>query len=185
MNILQWGDFLPSFSALNIFYCMQIASMVLISWFKEIKTRNSSKSLNGIPASLKDWLLDLLACSEPAFPTKGSPLPYSELSRTYSKMRSEVGQLLNAVKSTGMFDELLTTTKIELDNLGVDEAIDFASKIPALCNDSSTNGSLGKNTMDDIESSKQRLLTTSGYLKCVQVCFKQSLLLFVLLFKTS
>lgn len=159
--------------------------MVLISWFKEIKTRNSSNSLNGIPASLKDWLLDLLACSDAAFPTKGSPLPYSELSRTYSKMRCEARQLLNAVKSTGMFDELLTTTKIELDNLSVDDAIGFASKIPALCNDSCTNESLGKNTMDDIDSLKQRLLTTSGYLKCVQVCFKQSLLLLLLLFKTS
>jgi TATA-binding protein-associated factor len=149
--------------------------MVLISWFKEIRTRNLSGCLNGIPASLKDWLLDLLSCSDPAFPTKGSLLPYAELSRTYSKMRSEAAQLLNAVKSSGMFSELLTTTNIELDNLSVDDAIGFASKIPALCNDSSANESLRKNTMDDIESSKQRLLTTSGYLKCVQVCLKQLL----------
>lgn len=154
--------------------------MVLISWFKEIKNRNLSKNINGIPAALRDWLLDLLACSDPAFPTKGSVLPYAELSRTYSKMRSEAGQLLNAVKSSGMFSELLTTTKIESDSLSVDDAIGFASKIPALCNDSSAYESLGKYTMDDIESSKQRLLTTSGYLKCVQVCFKQ-----LLLFKIS
>ncbi|XP_061359384.1 TATA-binding protein-associated factor BTAF1 isoform X2 [Gastrolobium bilobum] len=146
----------------------QVASMVLISWFKEIKHCNSSKNLDGIPIALKDWLLDLLACSDPAFPTKDSLIPYTELSRTYSKMRSEAGQLLNAVKSSGIFNELLRTTKIELDSLSVDDAIGFASKIPALCNDSSANESLGKNTMDDIESSKQRLLTTSGYLKCVQ-----------------
>lgn len=143
--------------------------MILISWFKAVRTRSLSESLKGIPASLKDWLLDLLACSDPAFPTKGSLIPYAELSRTYSKMRSEAGQLLNAVKSSGMFSELLTTTNIELDNLSVDDAIGFASKIPALCNDSPANESLRKNTMDDIESSKQRLLTTSGYLKCVQV----------------
>jgi TATA-binding protein-associated factor len=87
-------------------------------------------------------------------------------------MRSEAAQLLNAVKSSGMFSELLTTTNIELDNLSVDDAIGFASKIPAVCNDSTANESI-KNTMDDIESSKQRLLTTSGYLKCVQVCLKQ------------
>ncbi|KAK2433246.1 TATA-binding protein-associated factor BTAF1 [Trifolium repens] len=158
-----WSS-LTSFSGVQ----RQVASMVLISWFKEIKTRNLSESLNGIPASLKDWLLDLLSCSDPAFPTKGSLLPYAELSRTYSKMRSEAAQLLNAVKSSGMFSELLTTANIELDNLSVDDAIGFASKIPALCNDSSANESLRKNTMDDIESSKQRLLTTSGYLKCVQ-----------------
>lgn len=141
--------------------------MILISWFKEIKSRDSSKNLNGIPGALRDWLLDLLSCSDPAFPTKDSLLPYAELSRTYSKMRSEAGQLLNAIKSSGMFNELLSTTKIELDSLSVDGAISFASKVPALCNDSSANA------MDDIESSKQRLLTTSGYLKCVQVCFEQ------------
>lgn len=147
--------------------------MILISWFKEIKNMSLSKIPDGIPAALRDWLLDLLACSDPAFPTKGSHLPYAELSRTYSKMRGEAGQLLNAVKSSGMFNELLETTKIELDSVSVDDAIGFASKIPAFCNDSSTNESLGKNTMDDIESSKQRLLTTASYLKCVQVCFKQ------------
>lgn len=152
--------------------------MVLISWFKEIKNINSSKNFDGIPGALKDWLLDLLACSDPAFPTKDSILPYAELSRTYGKMRNEAGQLLNVVKSSGMFNELLTATQIELDRLSVDDAIGFASKIPALCNDSSANESLGKNITDDIESSKQRLLTTSGYLKCVQVYFKKLLLLF-------
>ena len=146
--------------------------MVLISWFKEIKSSNASKNLNGIPGALKDWLLDLLACSDPALPTKDSLLPYAELSRTYSKMRGEAAQLLNAMKSSGMFNELLSTTKIELDSLSMDDAISFASKVPAVCNDSSANDSLGKNTIDDIESTKQRLLTTSGYLKCVQVCFK-------------
>ncbi|XP_019412830.1 PREDICTED: TATA-binding protein-associated factor BTAF1 isoform X2 [Lupinus angustifolius] len=146
----------------------QVASMVLISWFKEVKSRNSSENLNGIPGALKDWLLDLLGCTDPAFPTKDSLLPYAELSRTYSKMRSEAGQLLNAVKSSGLFNELLSTTKIDLNSLSVDDAISFASKVPALSNDSSVNEPLEKNTVDDIESSKQRLLTTSGYLKCVQ-----------------
>ncbi|WVZ02261.1 hypothetical protein V8G54_023067 [Vigna mungo] len=158
-----WSS-LTSFSGVQ----RQVASMVLISWFKEIKLNNSSKNLDGIPGALKGWLLDLLACSDPAFPTKDSLLPYAELSRTYAKMRSEAGQLLNVVKSSGMFDELLTATQIELDRLSVDDAIGFASKIPALCNDSSANEFLAKNIMDDIESSKQRLLTTSGYLKCVQ-----------------
>lgn len=146
----------------------QVASMVLISWFKEIKNKNTSKNLDGIPGTLKDWLLDLLACTDPTFPTKDSLLPYAELSRTYAKMRSEAGQLLNAVKSSGLFNELISTTQIELDHLSVDDAIGFASKIPALCNDSSAIESVGKNIIDDIESSKQRLLTTSGYLKCVQ-----------------
>lgn len=152
--------------------------MVLISWFKEIKTGKFSENLSGIPgvpSYFKDWLLDLLACSDPAFPTKNSLLPYSELSRTYAKMHSEAGQLLNAMKSSGMFNEPLSTTKIELESMSVDSAINFASKVLAFCNDSAGNESSERNVMDDIESLKQRLLTTSGYLKCVQVCFKQKL----------
>ncbi|XP_028801250.1 TATA-binding protein-associated factor BTAF1 isoform X1 [Neltuma alba] len=149
----------------------QVASMVFISWFKETKRSGLSENLKiipGVPNHLKDWLLDLLSCSDPAFPTKDSFLPYAELSRTYSKMRSEAGQLLNAVKCSGMFDDLLSTMKAELESLSVDDAINFASKVPALSNESFGNESSGRNIMDDIESSKQRLLTTSGYLKCVQ-----------------
>lgn len=149
----------------------QVASMVLISWFKEIKRSQLPENHNiipGVPNYLKDWLLDLLACSDPAFPTKDSFLPYSELSRTYSKMRSEAGQLLNAMKCSGMFDDLLSSTKVDLESLSVDDAINFASKVPALSSESAGNEFLGRNIMDDIESSKQRLLTTSGYLKCVQ-----------------
>lgn len=148
--------------------------MVLISWFKEAKRSHLSESLTaipGVPSYLKDWLLDLLACSDPAFPTKDSLLPYAELSRTYAKMRSEAGQLLNAMKSFDMFNDLLSTMKIELESLSVDDAINFASKVPVLFNDGVGNESLGRNIMDEIESSKQRVLTTSGYLKCVQVCF--------------
>ncbi|QCD89038.1 TATA-binding protein-associated factor [Vigna unguiculata] len=136
-----WSS-LTSFSGVQ----RQVASMVLISLFKEIKLKNSSKNLDGLVPS--------------------------KLSTTYAKMRSEAGQLLDVVKSSGMFDELLTATQIELDRLSVNDAIGFASKIPALCNDSSANESLAKNIMDDIESSNQRLLTTSGYLKCVQVYLK-------------
>ncbi|KAI4324095.1 hypothetical protein L6164_023659 [Bauhinia variegata] len=149
----------------------QVASLVLISWFKEIKSRHLPENLNsipGVPNYLKDWLLDLLACSDPSFPTKDSLLPYIELSRTYSKMRGEAAQLVNAIKSSGMFDQLLPTVKTESESLSVDDAISFASKIPALGNDSAGNESLGRNIIDDIESSKQRLLATSRYLKCVQ-----------------
>ena len=148
--------------------------MVFISWFKEIKQSQISENVKiipGVPNYLKDWLLDLLACSDAAFPTKDSFLPYAELSRTYSKMRSEAGQLLNAMKCSGSFDDLLSTMKVELESLSVDDAINFASKVPALSSESSGNEFSGRRIMDDIESSKQRLLTTSGYLKCVQVCF--------------
>jgi TATA-binding protein-associated factor len=150
----------------------QVASMVLISWLKETKSVDASGipgSPPNFPSHLKEWLLDLLACPNPAFPTKDSLLPYAELSRTYSKMRSEATQLLHAIESSDMFKDLLATIKVDLESLSADDAINFASKVPTACNDNVGNESLGGNFVDDVESSKQRILTTSGYLKCVQV----------------
>lgn len=149
----------------------QVASMVLISWLKETKIMDASGihgSAPNFPSHLKEWLLDLLSCTNPAFPTKDSLLPYAELSRTYSKMHNEATQLLCAIESSGVLKSLLSTSKVDLENLSADDAINLASKIPTMCNDNVGNESLGVNIVDDVESSKQRLLTTSGYLKCVQ-----------------
>ncbi|TQD70014.1 hypothetical protein C1H46_044453 [Malus baccata] len=149
----------------------QVASMVLISWFKEIKRAGVFENAGVMPGflnHLKNLMLDFLACLEPAFPTNDPCLPYAELSRTYCKMRSEASQLLNAIQSSGIFQSLLSTTKIDLEKLNVDNAINFASKLPMLCNDIGGNNSLERHIVDDIESAKQRLLTTCGYLKCVQ-----------------
>ncbi|XVF56738.1 hypothetical protein PTKIN_Ptkin06aG0144500 [Pterospermum kingtungense] len=148
----------------------QVASMVLISWFKEIKSREPAENqeiMQAFPDHLRKWLLDLLACSDPAFPTKDSVLPYAELSRTFAKMRNEASQLLHAVESSGMFVDMLSTMKFNVESITVDDAIGFASKVPLLCNSNAGNESVGMN-IDDIESAKQRLITTSGYLKCVQ-----------------
>lgn len=144
--------------------------MILISWFKEIKSSDAygnQGTLPSFPNHLKNWLLDLLACADPTFPTKDSLLPYSELSRTYFKMRGEASQLFHAIQSSGMFDSLFETMKCDLESLSPDDAINLASKVPALGNDNTGNDTTGH--LDDIESVKQRLLTTSGYLKCVQV----------------
>lgn len=155
--------------------------MVLISWLKETKSVDAS----GIPGSppnfpihLKEWLLDLLACSNPAFPSKDSLLPYAELSRTYSKMRSEATQLLRTIEASDMSKDLLATIKVDLECLSADDAINFASKVPTACNDNVGNESVGGNFVDDVESSKQRILTTSGYLKCVQVYLSCNFILF-------
>ncbi|EEF38332.1 TATA-binding protein-associated factor MOT1, putative [Ricinus communis] len=149
----------------------QVASMVLISWFKEIKCNEYSEShavLPAFPNHVEKWLLDLLSCSDPAFPTKDSIHPYSELSRTYTKMRNEASQLLRAIESSGMFESTLSTVKVDLESLTADGAIDFASKLSPLCNDITGNELVGQNIVDEIESPKHRLLTTAGYLKCVQ-----------------
>lgn len=147
--------------------------MVLISWFKEIKIKDLSETHGVMPTLLnhvEKQLFDLLSCSDPAFPTKDSVLPYSELSRTYGKMHNEASQLLRAIESSGMFEDTLSTIKIDVERLTPDDAINFASKLPPLSKDSAGNESLERNIVDDIDSSKQKLLTTSGYLKCVQVC---------------
>ena len=154
--------------------------MVLISWFKELESSDGlgiSVVAPNVPSHLKEWLLDLLACSNPAFPTKDSLRPYAELSRTYSKMRGEATQLLRAIESPGMFKDLLTTIRIDLESLSADDAINFASKVPTLVNDNVVSESLGAQIVDDVESLKQRLLTTSGYLKCVQVYLHSCMLL--------
>ncbi|GAV57483.1 SNF2_N domain-containing protein/Helicase_C domain-containing protein/DUF3535 domain-containing protein [Cephalotus follicularis] len=149
----------------------QVASMVLISWFKEIKSNDFSGTpgvMPVVPDNLKKWLLELLLCSDPAFPTKDSFLPYAELSKTYAKMRNEACQLLRVVQSSSMFEDMLATVKIDLENLRADDAINFGSKLQLVCNGNTGNESLERHIVDDIDSIKQRLLTTSGYLKCVQ-----------------
>ncbi|KAJ0247023.1 TATA-binding protein-associated factor BTAF1 [Hirschfeldia incana] len=151
----------------------QVASVVLISWFREIKCRVSSpsdgrESLPGFPTTLKKWMLDLLACSDPAFPTKDILLPYAELSRTYTKMRNEASQLLHTVETYHCFDKLLSTTKLNVDSLSADETIEFASTLALWNKESAENESLEKQVFEDVESSRQQLLSTAGYLKCVQ-----------------
>ncbi|GFZ00920.1 similar to ROOT GROWTH DEFECTIVE 3 [Actinidia rufa] len=115
---------LPSLSGVQ----RQVASMVLISWFKEIKRRDLSGAtgfISRLPNNFKNWLLDLLGCTDPAFPTKDSLLPYAELSRTYSKMRNEVGQLFRAVESSGMPKNKISTINSDQESLSADDAMSF------------------------------------------------------------
>lgn len=148
----------------------QVAAMVLISWFKEIKSRDLYGVNGFIPEfsnNFKNYLLDLLGCSDPAFPTKDSLLPYAELSRTYCKMRDEAGQLVRAVESSALLNNKGSTTKMDPESLTVDDAVSFASRL-ALVNDTNGVESVGQSTVDEQELLRQRLLTTAGYLKCVQ-----------------
>ncbi|KAK3025985.1 hypothetical protein RJ639_042142, partial [Escallonia herrerae] len=149
----------------------QVASIILMSWSKEMKSGGLLRTKGVIPeffSTFKNRLLDLLACADPAFPTKDSLLPYAELSRTYSKMRNEACQLFRAVDSCGMFNDILSSTKFEVESLSADDAMNFASKLPLLSNDTPGEDFTQRNIADELESFKQRLLTTSGYLKCVQ-----------------
>ncbi|KAL9678205.1 hypothetical protein QQ045_016044 [Rhodiola kirilowii] len=149
----------------------QVASLVIISWFKEIRFRDSNTdnySLPSFPDHFKHRLLNLLACTDPSFPTEGSKVPYTELSRTYNKMQSEASLLLHGLKSSELFASVLSNVNLDLESFSVDEAINFASKLSLPSCDNVDADSTDKHTINDLESLRQRLLTTTGYLKCVQ-----------------
>ncbi|KAG6504315.1 hypothetical protein ZIOFF_036646 [Zingiber officinale] len=148
----------------------QVASMVIVAWFKELKRRGAVVNqgfLVGLLDHVKQWLLDLLSCSDPSFPTKGSVDSYAELSRTYSKMRNEANHLLFSAQSAGIDKDYISNIKFEWKSLTVDEAINFASSL-TLPAESSLLENLEKHLLDDMESAKRQLVSTSGYLKCVQ-----------------
>lgn len=141
-----------------------MASLILIAWFKELKIDETSERLFRIikiVEPLRECLLELLACTDPTFPTKDSSLPYAELSRTYNKMRIEASLLFQMADSSDMLKSIISNADATLNTLSVNDAIDLASKI-----------SLPTDVINDlerIESSKRQLLNTSGYLKCLQV----------------
>jgi len=148
--------------------------MVLVSWFKELRSVDPTGTHGNLLAALeqvRQWLFDLLACSDPAFPTKDTPLPYAELSRTYAKMRNEANLLLQSVVSSGLFQNLISSININLETLSIDDAVNFASKVSLHSNVAGvgTSGTSDPRIIDDIETLKERLLSTAGYLKCVQV----------------
>lgn len=164
INML-WND-LISLSGVQ----RQVAAMVLVSWFKEIKNVDPAGTSGNHLALLehvRKWLLDLLACSDPAFPTKDTLLPYSELSRTYAKMRNEANLLLQSAAASGLFPDLISNVSINLETLSIDDAVNFASKLSLPSNSADTSTS-ELHTVDDIGALKERLLSTAGYLKCVQ-----------------
>ncbi|KAE8789291.1 modifier of transcription 1-D1 [Hordeum vulgare] len=147
----------------------QVASLVIVSWFKDLRGRDLAAvgTLLAFFSSVKEYLLDLLSCSDPSFPTKGSVLPYSELARTYTKMRNEATNLFRAVESCAIFKDYASSLNFNVDMLSVDDAITFASRLslPAEFDPPSDSEKI---VLNNIESAKQGLLSTSGYLKCVQ-----------------
>lgn len=146
--------------------------MVLISWFKELNDiSKADEVIAGISSKFRMCLLDLLTCSNPAYPTKDSLLPYAELSRTYGKMRNEASQLYTATEASGLYSDILSSIEVDIESLTADDALSFASKLAFTGNGISEVESDGRNLFEELESLKQKLLTTSGYLKCVQVAF--------------
>jgi TATA-binding protein-associated factor len=153
-----------------MFLLFQVASMVIVSWFKDLRSRDPVlvETLLAFLSSAKEWLLDLLTCSDPAFPTKDSVLPYTELARTYAKMRNEANNLLQSIDSCSALKDYMNRSSFDVNMLSADDAINVASKL-LLPSESDLPSENEKNILNNIESAKQGLLSTSGYLKCVQV----------------
>jgi TATA-binding protein-associated factor len=169
--ILVCNIFTPELFTLYLFVLLfQVASMVIVSWFKDLRGRDLAAvgALLAFFSSVKEYLLDLLSCSDPAFPTKDSVLPYSELARTYTKMRNEATNLFRSVDSCAIFKDYASGLNFNADMLSVDEAINFASKL-LLPTELDLPSDSEKIVLNNVESAKQGLLSTSGYLKCVQV----------------
>ena len=148
----------------------QVACMVLASWFRELKkSANDAEFAQAVgnAKSLLMGLVKLLSCNDPSTPNPDSHLPYSELARTYSKMRSEAASVLKQAESAGI---CLKGSCPPLDTINAENAIDIAMKVAAECtsflasvDDKQSSG------LDFVESMRQRLLATAGYLKLLQV----------------
>ncbi|KAI5064208.1 hypothetical protein GOP47_0020878 [Adiantum capillus-veneris] len=149
----------------------QVACMVLISWFGELrKDASHSEFAHALEISkvLRLQLLHLLACCDPAFPSPGSQLPYTELGRTYAKMRGEAVSFLKQAENAGMNCKDILAGIPPLDTIGAEVAVDIAMNVtaddtvPQSTEDSKSTG------FDFVESLRQRLLATAGYLKLLQ-----------------
>ncbi|RWW27196.1 hypothetical protein BHE74_00003049 [Ensete ventricosum] len=168
---------IPTAAAITSLDDQMLHSIVMLLWdilldlddlSPSTSRRNTTEGVFvGLLDNVKQWLLDLLSCSDPSFPTKGSREPYTELSRTYAKMRNEASHLFHLAESIGIFKDYISSIKFNQKSLTVDEAINFASNLSLPLE--STVENLEKHLVDDIESSKQQLLSTSAYLKCVQL----------------
>ena len=137
--------------------------MVLAAWFRELRKSASDADAK----TLHMQLIRLLSFRDPSAPNPDSQLPYAELARTYSKMRNEAGSLMKQAESAGVY---LKGHILPLEKIGAENAIDIAMKIAAeslsLHAAVDDKQSLG---LDFIESMRQRLLATAGYLKLLQV----------------
>jgi len=151
----------------------QVAAMVIVSWFKEIRSQKdqekSSEAAKAVqPVLLR--LLELLGSGDPSSPTPGSNAPYAELSRMLAKMRTEAGALVKHTESVGTFKRSFLASLPSTDSISAEAAIDLATK---LLQPSQAHGGDGDDkpasASDAMESARQRLLATAGYLQVVQV----------------
>ncbi|KAI3887669.1 hypothetical protein MKX03_010191 [Papaver bracteatum] len=92
-------------------------------------------------------------------------------------MCNEASLLLRAVEVSGMLESVIpATTKLDPDTLSIDDAINLESRVIPPSTVASGEATTERNILNDLESTKQRLLTTSSYLTCVQNNFHVTVL---------
>lgn len=152
--------------------------MVIVSWFKELKSRSDkAKSADARTAAqqLLNRVLELLACGDPASPTPASNVPYSELIRMYAKMRGEAGTLKKHIECIGGFQSSLVNLP-SIDTISAEAAVDFTTKLSPQCRSQNGDYNTPMTSFETMELSRQQLLATAGYLQVFQVRFRGSLL---------
>ena len=147
------SEHLTSLSAVQ----RQVASLVLVSWFKEIRgciPKETMDSAIDAVKPLRQRLLDLLACTDPAVPTRDSSLPYAELSRTYAKMRVEVASLIRIADASGCFQNVFSTGLPLADELGIEAVIDLGIKL-SVSKDALSGDGKEKQTLESLEAARR------------------------------
>lgn len=150
---------------------VQVASMVIMSWFKEVRRRLDIERIADAAKAVQPILhdiLELLACGDPAVPTPGSNLPYGELSRMFVKMRTEASAFIKHTETLGTLGH---TSIPAIDTISAETAVDVATKLFSPVQGYGSDVDDKSNASSDaMESARQRLLATAGYLQAVQVC---------------
>lgn len=149
----------------------QVASMVIVSWFKEMRVRmdhdKSSEAATAVQPMLVR-LLELLGIGDPSSPTPGSSAPYGELSRMFAKMRTEAGALIKHTESLGTFKRSVLASLPSIDTISAEAAIELASKLVQPSQPHGDADDKSTSASDSMELARQRLLATAGYLQVVQ-----------------
>eukprot|EP00897_Mesotaenium_endlicherianum_P006570 jgi/Mesen1/5941/ME000301S05068 len=156
----------------------QVAGMVITAWCRAL--RRSSSSGNGADVSaavqrrdaslaaaapLRAYLLHLLSATDPSRPTPGAPTPYLEMERTHAKLRSEAAALLKHAQAAGVDPAAAGAPPVE--GMGVDAVLNLAMRLQPAGAGAGAGGALSP-AMEGMESCRQRLLLTAGYLRTIE-----------------
>lgn len=153
----------------------QIAAMVIVSWFKELRSKRDQEKSSEAAIAVQPVLLrllELLGSGDPSSPTPGSIAPYAELSRMLAKMRTEAGALVKHTESVGTLKRSFLASLPSTDSISAEAAVDLATRLVQPSQSHAGDGDdkdKPTSASDAMESARQRLLATAGYLQVVQV----------------